>query len=251
MGFDSRWRSAVLLVSTLLGLKVMSFGQDTVKLLRLKKLSRTADALPRIAHPSPAQVKLNHSFALIDKSARGSADSCRGPSEEGDEMFYNRSIEVISLGPLFLSVYLSEEIGCGGVHPYVNLFTFTYDLHTGEPVHWAKLLTKVHAEEVSVNPGNMLPVEIFGVSSLALQKLYSAGWKADGQCQLEDVVDPLGETITTFLLSPAPHKQGISALPTNLASAAAICAQPVVLGNSAMDELGIPDDIQRSLLAEP
>ena len=251
MGCSTIWKTAILLVSALLGLRVISFGQDAVKLLQLKKLSPTADALPRIAHPSPAQVKINRSFALIDKRARGSAASCRGLSEEGDEMFYNRSIDVTSRGPLFLSVDLNEEIGCGGVHPYLNLFTFTYDLHTGEPVHWAKLLTKVHVEEVKINPGNMLSVEIFGIKSLPLQKLYRVGWKDDGQCRLEDVVDPSGEDLTTFLLSAAPHRQGLSVLPTDLASVVAGCALPVILGKSAMDALGIPDDVQRSLLAEP
>lgn len=251
MGYDSRGRALMILVSALLGLRGLAFSQDTIKLLQLKKLSKTADALPRIAKPNPAGVKINHFFALIDQRARGSVHSCRGLSEEGDEMFYNRSVDVTSRGPLFVSVDVTEEIGCGGVHPYVHIFTLTYDLHTGAPVHWAKLLTKVHVEEVEVNPGNMLPVEIFGISSLPLQKLYSAGWKDDGPCRLEDVVDPSGENVTTFLLSPAPRRQGLSLLPADLASVVSTCALPVVLGRSAMDALGIPDDIQASLLADP
>ena len=250
MGCDSMWKGPIVLVSALLDLIGAAISQDAVKLLRPKKLSKTADALPRIANPNPAGVKINHSFDLLDQKAGGLAHSCQGLSEEGDEMFYNRSVDITSQGPLFVSVDLTEDIGCGGVHPYINLFTLTYDLRTGEPVRWAKLLTKVHVEEVSVNPGNMQPFPTFGVSSLQLEKLYIAGWKDDEQCRLDDVVDRSGETLTTFLLSPAPHRRGLSVLPADLASPVANCALPVVLGKSAMDTLGIPDDVQESLLAK-
>ncbi len=223
MGCGSRWKTSILLVSALLELRVMCFGQDAVKLLRLKKLSHAAEALPRIAHPSPAQVKINRSFALIDQGARGLAHSCQGASEDGEEMFYSRSVDVMSKGPLFVSVDLNEEIDCGGVHAYYGNFTLTYNLLTGEMVCWAKLLTKSRAEELKVNLGNMQPIEIPGVASLLLQKLYSSGWKDYEDCTLDDVVDPSGERLTTFLLSPAPHRQGLSVLPANLASVSANC----------------------------
>jgi hypothetical protein len=242
-------RFALLPVAAWLMLGTMSFGQEPIKLLRLKNLSRTADAMPRISHPSPAQAKINRELALIDVRARSNATSCHGLSAEGDEMFFSRSIGITSQGPLFMNMDISDEIGCGGVHPYFNQFTFTYNLHTGEQVHWVNYLTKGKVEEIKVNPGNMLPIEIPGVRSLTLQRLYSAGWKDQGQCRIDDVIDPSPEYLTSFLLSPAPHKGGLSVLPTNLANVSAPCGLPVILGKSAMEELGIPEDMQKELLA--
>ena len=151
-------RFALLPVAAWLAIATMSLAQEPIKLLRLKNLSRTAGALPRISDPSPAQAKINRDLALIDARARSNAVSCQGLSKERDVMFFNRSVSITSEGPLFMSMDISDEIGCGGVHPYFNQFTFTYDLHTGEQVHWANFLTKAKAEEVKVNPGNMLPI---------------------------------------------------------------------------------------------
>jgi hypothetical protein len=241
-------RLTLLSIAAWLALGTMSFGQKPTSLLRLEDLSRTAQAMPRISHPSPAQAKINRDLALIDASGRANVNSCRGLSEEGDKMFFSRSIGITSHGPLFLSMDISDEIGCGGVHPYYNEFTFTYNLHTGEQVHWANYLTKDKIEEINVNPGNMLPIQILGVRSVTLQKLYSAAWKDQDQCRLDDVVDPSGKDLTSFLLSPSPNRAGLSVMPADLASVSATCGLPVILGKSAMEELGIPEDMQKELL---
>jgi len=231
----------------------MCLGQEPVKLLQLNKLSKTVNALPRIAHPNRAEVKINRAFNKFDVRARGIADYCKGLSEQGDEMFFERSIDITSQGPQFLSMEVNEETNCGGVHAYFQRFTLTYDLRNGEQVQWAHFLTHGTAKEVTVSPRDGVFDDLPGVRSLTLQKLYIAGWKNEGRCHIENVFDPTdetGENLTDFQLSPAPHESGLSVLPANLPSVDEECALPVILGKSAMEELGIPEDLQKRLASE-
>ena len=131
----------------------------------------------------------------------------------------------------------------------MNDFTLTYNLHTGEQMHWAAYLKKGEAEEIETNPGNMQPVWIYAVKSQALQRFYSAGWNDQGDCRIYNVVDPDGEELTSFYLSPTPQRVGLSVLPANLPGPAAQCSTPVVLGKDAMQSLGLSEGLQNELLS--
>jgi hypothetical protein len=222
-----------------------------LQLLRQHSLSPKADSLPRIAHPNQIQSSINRDLQRLDAHAKGDATGCAGTSEDGREMFYERSVQILSRGPRSLGIAVDVSTDCGGVHPYYYQFTLAYDLETGKPIDWEKILTKADAQNAPVNPDNALPFDLPGVRSVLLQKLYRSAWKGAGQCSVDDVAPPAStedSDLTVFLLAPASERRGLSVLPVGLASAVSACAQAVILNRNAMDELGIPADTRKTLL---
>jgi hypothetical protein len=217
-------------------------AQRPVQLLRLPSLSSKAESLPRIAHPNQFERIINHDLLRLDTKAKRDALGCTGASDDGHRMFYERSVNVLSPGPRYLAIAVNVSTDCGGVHPYYYQFTLTYDVETGRPVDWAKILMKTDAKNDKVNPDSELPFALPAVRSRSLQKLYRAGWKDADQCSVDDIASAApseDSEFTSFMLAPVPEKHGLSVLPVNLSSSVAACAQPVILGRKAMDELGI------------
>jgi hypothetical protein len=220
-------------------------AQRPVQLLRLHSLSSKAESLPRIAHPNQFERVINHDLRRLDTKAKSDALGCTGASGDGRRMFYERSVQVLSPGPRYLAIAVDVSTDCGGVHPYYYQFKLTYNLETGRPVDWAKILTKTDVQNYKVNPDHALPFALPAVRSLILQKLYRAAWKDADQCSVDDVAGarPTEDSeLTIFMLAPAPGKHGLSVLPVDLASSVVACAQTVILGRKAMDELGIPEN---------
>lgn len=97
------------------------------------------DALPRIAVPqSPGQRRINVALAGLDAAVRTAWTSCK--ANGGKYAEWQRSVEVPMRGPRFLSVVITDDVYCGGLHPNVSVQAVVYDLGTGRPVDWTTLL---------------------------------------------------------------------------------------------------------------
>lgn len=114
-----------------------------VPLLRLPRLSKTADAMPRMRDTTTlAARRINAALDAADHRLRDASRDCTEQAHDngvsGSE--YDRTVTVAMAGPRFLSLVLSDSAFCGGIHPNFQSIAFTFDLQTGKPVDWVKLL---------------------------------------------------------------------------------------------------------------
>ncbi|MEO8243917.1 MAG: hypothetical protein ABI832_16565 [bacterium] len=103
------------------------------------------DALPRLTTGTPAAGRINADFARRDSAVMEAARDCLmvDPSDQtgGQTGYWDRTVQIALPGPDFLSVVISDGIWCpGAAHPSSDTEALTYDLTTGAPVDWAKLL---------------------------------------------------------------------------------------------------------------
>jgi hypothetical protein len=62
---------------------------------------------------------------------------------------WTRGVQVNMAGPRFLSLWVADDMNCGGPHPDVRMLSLVYDLSTGAPVDWLKLFPAGAKAELS------------------------------------------------------------------------------------------------------
>ena len=101
--------------------------------------------MPRLRDTaSPAARRINAALDMADRRLRGAIRDCAGQARDngagGAE--YDRTVAVAMAGPRFLSMVMSDSAFCGGLYPNFQTVAFTFDLLTGKPVDWVKLLPR-------------------------------------------------------------------------------------------------------------
>ena len=182
--------------------------------------------LPRLAAGAPAAIRARINAALAQADARGGAAAAtcteeargRGISSGAGSPAWERTVRVTQAGPRLLSFLVSDESYCGGPHPNAEVFPLVYDLQTGRPADWMRLLPPglASAAEVSTaGDGTTLGL----VRSPALLRI------AIGDAA-PDCVDPLAHADWFTLW---PEAGGLTATVFGLPHAVAACATPVTL----------------------
>ena len=96
-------------------------------------------ALPLIADPADAaETRINAALQRLDQSVRRSITACKAHSGQSSD--WERSVEVPMRGPGFISFVITDDVYCGGAHPDLSNMAIVYDLRTGAPVDWTRLL---------------------------------------------------------------------------------------------------------------
>jgi hypothetical protein len=133
------------------------------------RLQPGLDAFPRIATPAgPASTKINAALTRADGRARAAAADCLLDTGKSG---WNREARATFAGPEFLSLVAHDDWFCGGPYPDTSTVALTYDLATGAPVNWAKLLPASLAEQTAVDTvGDGSVVGL--LATPAIQKLY-------------------------------------------------------------------------------
>lgn len=102
-------------------------------------IARDIPAFPRIADPvDDAERKVNLSLDELDRTVRKGADECRLASK--GRASWERMFSVPVTAPGFLSFHFIDNVFCGGAHPSYGTFSIVYDLRSGAPADWTKLL---------------------------------------------------------------------------------------------------------------
>ncbi len=131
-----------------------------VKLVAQPDVLRGAvEAFPRVL-PGPGvsdavSAKINAALTRANARARKAALDCRTSFREAqgkaDPRAWRRSVSVTMRGPEFLALMATDSYYCGGPYPNDGLqMPLVYDLTTGSPVNWLKLLPP----SVKATPGN-------------------------------------------------------------------------------------------------
>ncbi|MGH7068259.1 MAG: hypothetical protein ACREEU_10805 [Acetobacteraceae bacterium] len=116
--------------------------------IRLKTLPPIAPgiaAFPRVvaAPGNAAAARINRALAQAD----------RRPSCGDQKGTWNREIIAMMRGPRFLSLFASDDWYCGGPYPGTDQVALVFDLATGAPIAWKKILPPALVERAAPDPG--------------------------------------------------------------------------------------------------
>lgn len=191
-------------------------------------------AFPRLLTPDGPQAQhINQEFAKADDQVRADAQECHAsfieahpdPKDPGWKRSGNwrRSITVAMRGPRYLALVVSDDWFCGGAYPDRGNLALVYDLHTGMPVNWEKLLPKGLASTGAV-------------ASPELMALYEKAAQPDANCR-EALQDQ--DYSVQFTLWPDAQDAGIALDPSGLPHVIAACGPTAVIPLLTLRKLGV------------
>lgn len=148
-----------------------------------------------------------------------------------------RSTTVAMQGPRYLALVADDYSDCGGLHPNDERFALVYDLRTGLPPSWPRLLPGTLARTVSV--GAALDATPLGmVDSPALKSIYLAAAQEAAARVDPGCPETLRQLAGPFMLWPDARQGGIAVQPSRLPHAFAACGVPAAIGVAALRRLG-------------
>ena len=231
----SSGRAALALAACLLLAAPAAFAADAVRLTTPPPLARDNAALPRIAAPaSAAMARINRALAKLDKSWMAFIRECR--TSRGDT---GRSFEVTMRGPAYLSLVTHDDESCGGAHPDSDTLALVYDLNTGAPVDWRRLLGGRLVQTASVDTV-IYGTSIGMLSSPALREIYVRSVRAAAgrdRTWWADCADTLRDPRLVFIAWLDAKRAGLVLQPS-LPHVEAACAEEAAIPAATLRGLG-------------
>ena len=127
-----------------------------IRLVAQPPLGADLSAFPRIAATEdPALQRINRLWQMPTPRVVAAAKDCRSEAvQEPDgprDGEWQRTVTVAMSGPGYLTLVASDNCYCGGAHPDGGSFALAYDLRTGSPLNWERLLPKTLAGTASLD----------------------------------------------------------------------------------------------------
>ncbi|HEX2944173.1 MAG TPA: hypothetical protein VHO91_24165 [Rhodopila sp.] len=195
-------------------------------------------AFPRLLAPTGAQAqRINKALAEADDRGRSAAMECRASGKEAQadpkDISWTRTVSVAMRGPRYLSVVAADDWFCGGAYPSTDSFALAYDMQTGSPLNWERLLPKALVQSAALdNAGDGTRLGV--VRSPALKAMYLRAAKLDADC-----TQALRETDLSFMLWPDAQRNGVALAPSGLPHVIAACGADVVIPVPELRKLGV------------
>jgi hypothetical protein len=212
-----------------------AMAQDApVTLTKQPALQKGIDAFPRLAGTGSAIARINAGLDAADARVRKAAQKCLSGNKDAD---WSRRIDVTMAGPRFVSFVSHDDTSCGGPHPNTSTIALVYDLITGHPVTWTKLLPA----SLGGKPGTMEAADgtVLGVlSSPKLKALYIRAMKPDADCK-----DVLEDADFNFMIWPDGQKNGLVLDQDDLSHAVQACGGSAVLSTKTLRDMGADADL--------
>ena len=209
-----------------------------ISLIWPSRISRNASALPRLRDADDeAARRINAALAAADHRLRGAISQCaenaRNDGDSGSE--WDRTVTVAMAGPSFLSVITSDSAFCGGVHPNFQTIAFTFDLQTGTPVNWAKLLPSPLVETTTTEDA----MEGTTLGLIRSKLLVTLGTDPSEDCGMGDDA--------TFQLWPDTARKGVNFAWSDPPHANENCGEPAVLDIPTLRRYGASASLVQAL----
>jgi len=220
-----------------LALGLIAPSAHALTLTQPPPLAKAIPALPRIAAPAtPAIARINTALAKEDASWRAFIKDCR--SQAGADFDMERSNQVAMAGPGYFAVTIGYSYDCGGAHPDGGAIALVYDLNTGAPVNWARLLPKSLVDAVSTDSaGDGTTIGL--IASKTLQKIYAREALAAGDADFKaNCADTVGQDGLTFQVWPDAKAGGLMLQP-DLPHVVLACGDPQVISIQTLKSLGV------------
>jgi hypothetical protein len=211
-----------------------SAQQSGVSLVAQPALAPDVVAFPRLAAIDGPSKRVNLALAKADARVRDAAKGCHADAiaAKDPDGGWQRSVAVVMRGPGYLALVASDNWFCGGAYPSTDSFALAYDLKTGSPLNWARLLPKALVQTASLDTagdGTQLGV----VASPALTALYLELAKPDSDC-----TEALRQEDLHFMMWPDAAAEGVDMAPSGLAHAIAACGPDVTIPVARLRTLG-------------
>lgn len=204
-----------------------------VTLKKSPPIAKDVDAFPRIATPTDqAAQRINQALDRRDAQVKTAAKECAG----GD---WRRTVSVPMRGPRYLAFTAQDSWDCGGAHPDASLLVLVYDLSTGSPVNWTRLLPASMVQSSTLDTaGDGTKIGVIG--SRALQEFYIKALSSDPKNPLDaDCRDVLKDPDLKFNLWPDARAGGIAIEPEGLPHAVAACGDSAVVPIAELRKMGV------------
>jgi hypothetical protein len=201
-------------------------------------LAKNAAAIPRIAAPADdAETKINAALRRLDGNiGKAIAECAKAAKEAHTTPDWERTAEATMRGPGFLSLSIVDSTDCGGAHPNASTMSIVYDLQTGGPVDWTKLLPAALTGKVALQAGAD-GTKMVTLSSKRLTELYLAGYRnPDAECR-QAMKDAAAESPPAMMVW-LDAKAGGLAVQFDVAHVIQACADPVTIPSATLRQLG-------------
>ncbi len=235
-----RLKESILALALLTG--AARAGDAGVTLTSPAPLAKDVAAFPKLdAHDATAD-KINAALVRLDNRVRKARADCVA-SKDAE---WSRSIDVTMRGPRYLSYLVSDSVYCGGAHPDSSSFALVYDLTTGNPVDWGKLLPKPIVETSSLDTAeDGAKIGVVGSKKLSAFYVEGLGKSLDPDCK---------EALTTgdlnFVLWPDAKAKGLAMQTVSLPRAMQACADVVAIPTTKLREFGAAQSLIDALEAK-
>ena len=220
-----------------LGLAAIAPCANALTLTQPPPLAKAMPALPRIAAPlTPATARINAVLTKEDASWRGFLKECH--DQAGANFDMERSNQVAMAGPAYFALTIGYSYDCGGAHPDGGTIALVYDLNTGAPANWARLLPKALIDSTSTDSaGDGTTIGL--IASKTLQKIYAREALAHGDADFKtNCADVVSQDGLTFQVWPDAKADGLMLVP-DLPHVVLACGDPQVVSVQALKNLGV------------
>jgi len=219
-----------------------------LKLAPITQLRKGVDLWPLIAMPAtPAEERVNATLTRLNtrlakavKDCDASyADSFKDLDAAANKKYpvsedWSRTVNITMNGPRFLSLVASDAIDCGGAHPDNGQMAMVFDLTTGKPVDWTKML----APAADAKPYTDTSTDGSTIGALiipALKKMAVAAANSDCAGAFEDS--------QSFQLWPDAEHGTLVAQPFDLPHVVQACGDEIDLTLAQARKLGFDESL--------
>jgi hypothetical protein len=237
-----------LAIATVLAAAPAGAADGIVRMQPRPELAKDLAAFPRIAAPVDAAAsRINVAVGRLDVTVHKAVTDCR--KQGGAQAWWERTVAVTMPGPHFLSYRATDNVFCGGAHPNVGTMAIVYDLATGAPVDWTKLLPPALTGTVSLAE-EMDGTKMVRLASKRLHALYLARYRPrSGNAKADAEDDECREAVAQSDAGPPAMivwldaTEGGLALSFDLPHVVQACADEVVISAADLRREGAAPDL--------
>lgn len=220
-----------------------------ITLTRPRPVSGEVQAYPRIAAPAnAAQRRINRALDRLDAKVRTAIRQCFADSVNPTS--WERQIDTTMRGPEFLSYLVTDEVDCGNAYPNESHLAIVYDLRTGEPVDWTRLLPGKLTGWLELKGVN--GIRVVTLASPRLLNLYMVGYHRaldpENRAECGDAPTMFGED-GVAMLAWLDAKAGGLALQFDFNHAMQACSAAVVVPAATLRREGASPRLLAALAA--
>ena len=205
-------------------------------------LVEAAAAMPQIAAPvDDAERRINAAVQRLDATARKAIAGCK--LDDGKPGDWERAIDVPMRGPRFLSFVITDTVYCGGAHPDSSTMAIVYDLRTGAPVDWTRLLPPSLTGKMTLQAGP----DGTKMVTLTSKRLYALYLDFYPRAQSADCKDAVRSSEPPAMMAWLDAKGSGLAVQFDLSHVVQACAEPVTIPLATLRAEGAQPDLLDAL----
>jgi hypothetical protein len=188
-----RLREAVVFLTGSILLGVVGQAADRAVHLQVPPpVRKNVAGMPQIIAPADAaESQINAAVQRLDATVGKAVDACKGP--DGKPGYWERAIDVPMRGPGYISYVITDNLFCGGAHPDAATMSIVYDLRSGAPIDWTRLLPPSLTGTVALEQGadgtRMVTLASKRLFALYLDGYHASSAESQAECRhaIQDV----------------------------------------------------------------